>query len=182
MSQGGNMDILPNEVESVRTIGSLFGEDVRMVKTHGGFHVAVGKKKKKKKKVEALAAGSHQAVVAHQLSKEYGSDFQPAIFKSEQEKLEAVEDKTQYLPSDAIANGVELYTLSKGNRFEFLLYKRGLTLGRYETEAQDKALVIKKFDFSNIEKSDRSMAEAISRAMRDKVHELNLERIEKGYL
>lgn len=177
------MDILPNEVESVRTIGRLFDDEVKMVKTRGGFHVAVGKKKKRTKKSEALAAGSHEAIVAHQLSKEYGSDFQPAIFKSERERLEDVENKTEYLPREAIEKGIELYTLSKGNKLQFILYKHGLTLGEYVAEASNGSLVIKNHRFNNdMVKSEKKTAEAMSRAMRDKMAELNLSKIEKGML
>lgn len=177
------MDILPGEVESVRTIGTLFDDDVKMVKTRGGFHVAVGRKKKRTRKSEALAAGSHEAIVAHQLSKEYGSDFRPAIFKSESERLEDVENKTEYLPREAIQRGVELYTLSKGNRVQFILYKHGMTLGEYDTEISQGSLVIKSYKFKNdLIKSDKETAEALSRAIREKMEEHSLSKVEKGTL
>ncbi len=177
------MDILPSEVDSIKVIGKLFGDDVKMVKTHGGFHVAIGKKKKSGNKAEALAGGSHQAIVAHQLTKDFGSDFEPSLAKSESDRLEDVENKTEYLPASAIESGVELYTLSKNNKLEFILYKRGITLGRYVAEARGNALVLKKHEFkSDMFKSDKKTAEAMSRAMRDKMAELNLSKIEKGWL
>ena len=177
------MDIQPNEVESVKTIGNLHGDEVKVVKTYGGFYVAVGKKKKSAKKAEALAAGSHQALVAHQLSKEYGSDYEPAIFKSEQDQLEKVESKTEYLPSTLIAKGVELFTLSKGNKVDFVLYKRGITLGQYSGEIEDQALVLKSggFDHKDAISETGKTAKAMARALKDKVHELNLKGVKKGY-
>ena len=50
------MEIKPDEVEEIKVIGKLNGEDVKLIKTHGGFHVAMGKKDKKSYKAEALAA------------------------------------------------------------------------------------------------------------------------------
>lgn len=181
------MDIQPNEVESVKTIGNLNGDEVKVVKTYGGFYVAVGKKKRTSKKSEALAAGSHQALVAHQLGKEYGSDFEPAIFKSEQDQLEKVESKTEYLPSDVIAKGVELYTLSKGSKIDFVLYKRGITLGHYVAEVEDQALVIKSANFNkeamvgNASDNSFRTAKAMALAFKDTVHNLQLKGVKKGY-
>lgn len=176
------MDIQPNEVESVKTIGNLNGDEVKVVKTYGGFYVAVGKKKKNSKKAEALAAGSHQALVAHQLGKEYGADFEPAIFKSEADQLEKVESKTDYLPADMIAKGLELFTLSKNGKVDVVLYKRGLTLGQYTGEIEDKSLILKSHDFNKeVVGNDFRIAKAFSRALKDKVHELALKGIKKDY-
>ena len=174
------MDILPNEVESVKTIGSLFGSDVKLVKTHGGYHIAIGKKKKKDSKSEALAAGSHEGIVAHQIAKEFGSDFEPALAKSENEALQKVEDKTQYLPREAISKGVELYTLSKNNHLEFILYRHGMTMGKYQAEAVGDILVIKKHEFSDMVKAEKKTAQAISRAMEDKMYEMGLKKVKKS--
>mgnify|MGYP003332924173 CR=1 FL=1 len=177
------MEILPNEVESIKVIGNLHGDDVKVVKTHGGFYVAVGKKKKASKSAEALAAGSHQALVAHQLQKEYGSDFEPAIFKSEQDQLEKVEVKTEFLPSEMISKGVELFVLTKSNKIDFVLYKHGLTLGQYSGEIEEQALVLKNggIDYKEIVGKDQKTAKAISRAIKEKVHEMNLKGVKKDY-
>jgi hypothetical protein len=176
------MEIQPNEVESVKTIGNLNGDEVKIVKTYGGFYVAVGKKKKSSKKSEALAAGSHQALVSHQLGKEYGSDFEPAIFKSEADQLEKVEAKTEFLPSNLISKGVELFILSKGSNVDIVLYKRGITLGHYTAEIADQSLVLKSCDFNKqADLGDFNTAKAMARAMKEKVHELSLKGIKKDY-
>lgn len=177
------MNILPNEVESIKVIGNLHGDEVKVVKTYGGFYVAVGKKRQSARKAEALAAGSHQALVAHQLTKEFGSDFEPAIFKSEQDQLEKVEVKTEFLPSEMIRKGVELFVLSKSNKIDVILYKHGLTLGAYHAEIEDQALVLKSggFDYKEVVGKDKSTANAVSRAIKEKVHELGLKGVKKGY-
>jgi hypothetical protein len=166
------MDIQADEIESVKVIGNLFGTDVKLVKTTGGFHVAIGQKNKKSKKKEALAAGSHQAIVAHSISKEFGSDFQPALAKSEHDRLETVIEKTQYLPREAIEKGIELFTLSKGNKHDCVLYKRGISLAKYEARVENQTLVIQKSSM-NV-KPDMKVARAIARALEDKASELNL--------
>lgn len=174
------MDIDPKEVESIKTIGSLYDSDVKLVKTLGGFYLAVGKKKKNSKKPEALGGASHQAIIAHQLCKEFGSDFQPAIFKSEHDQLEKVEEKTTYLPKSSIQKGVELYTLSKGSSVEFVLCKYGTTLAKYAAEVKDKELLLKHNYFDSSVKGDKEVANALAKAMKDKAYELGLSSIKEG--
>jgi hypothetical protein len=177
------MDVLPNEVKEVKTVGTLHGDEVKMVVTDGGFHIFVGRKNKTAKKSEALAASSHRALGMHQLSKEYGSDFEPAIFKSEHDQLEKVETKTEYLPSEMIAKGVELFTLSKGNKVDFVLYKHGLTIGEYSGEIENKTLVIKSGGFTHKDAIVEGFktAKAMARAVKDKVHDLKLKGVKKAY-
>lgn len=173
------MDILPNEVESVQDAGHLFDSTVKLLKTAGGLFLAVGKKKKNSRKTEVLAAGSHAAIVNHQLSKQYGSDFEPVIAKSENDRLEDVRENTSFLPSGAIGSGLELFTLSKNENVKFVLYKHGLSLVEYDGEIKNDTLIVKNSQIDrNLFKSDRKVAEAISRSMRDKAFELNLKRIE----
>lgn len=177
------MDILPNEIKDIKNIGRLHGDDVKIVITDGGYYIAIGKKKKTAKKSEALAAGSHQGLVAHQLQKEYGSDFEPAIFKSEHDQLEKVETKTEYLPSEMIQKGIELFTLTKGTKINFVLYKHGLTLGEYEGEIENKTLMIKKGGFTNKEAISETgkTAKAMARAIKDKVYDMKLKGVKKAY-
>lgn len=175
------MDIQPNEINVIKTIGRLYGDDVKMVVTDGGYHIAIGKKKKTSKKSEALAAGSHAGLVSHQLSKEYGSDFEPAIFKSETEQLEKVESKTEYLPAEMIQKGIELFTLSKGNKIDFLLTKHNLTIGQYSAEIENKSLILKNGEFNKeMITADKKTAAAMSRAIKDKVHDLKLKGVKKA--
>jgi hypothetical protein len=169
------MDILPSEINEIQTVGTLYNQDVKMVVTNGGFFLCVGKKTKTSRKSEALAGGSHAGIVVHQLQKEFGSDFQPAMAKNESERLEVVENKSEYLPKASLEKGVELFTLSKNEKINFVLYKQGLSLGQWGTEINGSELVIKK----PILKKDQidsklEVATALSRAIKDKAHELNL--------
>jgi len=178
------MEIMPNEIESVKVIGNLHGDDVKLIKTNGGFFVAVGKKNKSSRKAEALAAGSHAGIVNYQVSKQHGKDFQPAIFKSEHEQLEQVENKSDYLSKSLIDSGIELFVLSKNNNLEFILYKHGLTVGKYYTEAKDGSLLIKSYNFNTnfFPTSKKEAAQSVAKAMENKMKELNLDKIEKMFI
>lgn len=172
------MEILPEEVESVKVLGKLFDNDVKMVKTFGGFHLAVGKKHKNSSKAEAITGGSHPAIVAHQLAKQYGSDFVPALFKSEQDQLDQLEDNSQFLSSDMLKNGIELYTLHKNNEYKFVLYKNGVTLGLYKADLDNQEMVIKaKFFKSEIKTYKEDSAKALAKALNRVVYSKKLKGI-----
>lgn len=179
------MEILPKEVESVKTIGNLHGEDVKLVKTRGGFYIAVGKKGQNTKKAEALAAGSHGAIVNHALSKEYGQSFQPAIFKSEQDQLEDVKDRSCFLSKNLSDKGLELYVLNKNNNLDFVLYRHGLTVGEYKAEISQNSLLIKSHTFNNKLYSSeqvKEISEAIAGVMDEAMKENGLSKVENKYL
>lgn len=175
------MEIKPSEVESVRTIGNLHGDEVKLVKTHGGFHVAIGKKSKNSTKPEALAGGSHQGIVAHQVAKQFKQNFQPAMFKSEQDQLENVKECTKLLPSKHIDFGLELFTLNKGENYDLILYKEGITLGKYETEVSGDQLLIKSVDFKT-NKSNKDIARAFAAMFEDIMQKHSLKEVVKKNL
>ena len=120
------MEIKPSEVESVKIIGSLHGDDVKLIKTVGGFFCAVGKKSKHKKTVEPLAAGSHSALVSHQIEKEYKSEYKPMIMKSEHDAQPKVEEFTKKLPQEMVDKGYQLYSLTKAEKVNFIATRVGL--------------------------------------------------------
>jgi hypothetical protein len=125
-------NIKPEEVESIKVIGELHGDEVKVIKTIGGFFCAVGRKSKNKKTVEPLAAGSHVALVSHQLEKQFKNDFQPAMFKSESEVLPVVKEYTKKLPQELVDAGFELYTLTKNEKVNFVATKQGAEVVNFE--------------------------------------------------
>lgn len=176
------MEIKPSEVKEVKVIGRLFDNDVKVVTLKGGFNLAIGLKNKLSKKAEALAAGNHVAIVAHHLEKTFGADFQPAMFKSESEKLEKVEEKTSFLPSEAINKGMKLYTLSKNHNYTIVLEKHGLLLGEYKLERDGNSLNItgKKFNKGQLAgENTKALAKSISGAIEDKALEIGVDQILK---
>lgn len=125
-------EIKPQEVESIRVIGQLNGDEVKVIKTIGGFYCAVGRKSKNKKTVEPLAAGSHLALVAHQIEKQFSNDFQHAMFKSESEVLPLVKEYTKKLPVEMVDAGYELFTMTKNEKVNFVATKLGAEVINFE--------------------------------------------------
>lgn len=119
------MDIKPNEVESIKVIGELNGQSVKLIKTLGGFYAAVGARSKSSKVVEPLAAGSHPALVSHQIEKEFKKDYQPTIMKSESETFPSVKEFTKKLPKEMVDAGYQVYSLTKNNDINFIATKNG---------------------------------------------------------
>lgn len=136
------MDIKADEIESIKVIGELNNSEVKMMRLYGGFHVAVGLKKKGQKNPEVLAAGSHPALVSHQLTKEYSDDFKPKLCKSESEQFPTVEEVTNRLSPDTLGFGVEAYILEKNNKIEFIFSKYGVDLIKYEGVIENNSLSI----------------------------------------
>lgn len=183
INAGGNvkkMEILPNEVKEVKTVGNLHGDDVKMILTDGGFHLFMGKKNKKTKKPEVLLGSSHQAIGLHQLQQDFGADFHMTMTKSEHDPEPIVEDKTHYLSHNSINKGLKLFTVSKNNNLEFIVYKHGLVLGRYEASAQNKCLIIKKHEFTQDIKGDPTISNALRHSIEDKMYELKLVDVKKA--
>lgn len=60
------MNITPNEISEIEEIGTMNGLPVKLLTTKGGFRIAVGRNQGKQVD-EALAAGSHPAIVKYNL-------------------------------------------------------------------------------------------------------------------
>jgi hypothetical protein len=173
------MNIKPEEVQEVKVVGKLFGDDVKVVQLKGGFNVAMGKKERNSNKAEALAAGSHIGLVTYQIEKIHGADFEPAIYKSEAEALPSVEDRTGQLPDMAKNAGIELYVMSKLNHLDFVLCKNNIELAKIETEYAGTDLHIKDSSFRESISPNMFVSQALSKAMSSKMKELNLTTVKK---
>ena len=175
------MEINPKEVDLIKEIGKLNGSPVKLVMLKGGFNIAVGKKSKSGKKDEPIAAGSHQGIVAHQIEKQFGEDFKPAMFKSEAEALPNVVDLTDTLSKSDVEKGLELYTSQKFGNIDFILYKHGYTVGKYNTKLSKNNLEIIGQNFSPeyLDISDEKTHASIAKAMYEVVKELGLDGVVK---
>jgi hypothetical protein len=138
------MEIKPEDVAEVSVVGKLHGDDVKMVKTHGGLHVMVGKKEKDSKKPDALAAASHRALASHQLEKMFGKDFQPIMAKSEGEQIESVMDfeVTKEMSKDHL----EIHSIAKNDKVDFTISRFGVILAKYECEVNQKGLSLNSYE------------------------------------
>jgi len=141
------MNITPNEIESIEDVGMMNGAPVKMLRTKGGFHIAVGRNQGKMVD-EALAAGSHPAIVKYNLEKQYLA-FQPAMMKSEISLNPAVVTKhTHYLSEDLKKSGHDLYSIQSGTNIEFQITKHDVRIGSVQTTLEKDAIVVNKMDIS----------------------------------
>jgi len=135
------MKIDPSEVKTIKTVGNLHGDDVKMIATKGGLYLILGKKAKGKKNHEPLAAGSHPALVLHQIEKEYKSEFQPSMTKSEQDQFHQV---TELVCS---VKGLSMFALKKDIELDIVVAKFGVEICKCECEINGPDLKIKKIDY-----------------------------------
>ena len=135
------MQIHPNEVKSVKSIGNLNGSDVKLVTTKGGLYLALGKKSKNQKDHLPLSAGSHPALVMHQLEKEFKHQFQPSIEKSDIDSLPSVTELNCNI------KGLSMFTLKKNIDVDVVIAKFGVEICKCQCEVNGNNLKIKKIDY-----------------------------------
>lgn len=136
------MQITPNEIESIEDAGELDKNPVKMLRTKGGFWIAVGKPKGKYKE-EALAAGSHPAIVRFNLEKQY-PNFLPAMMKSEASLNPAVVSKhSRFLSEELMKSGHDVYSVQTGSNIEFQVTKHDVKVGTVSASLESDAMVVK---------------------------------------
>jgi hypothetical protein len=136
------MQITANEIAAVEEAGSLDGSPVKMIRTKGGFWICVGKLRGKLNE-EALAAGSHPAIVKYNLSKQYPM-FQEAMMKSEAMAGSegVVEKHSHFLTEDLRKSGHDIYSVQNGPDITFHVTKQNVKVAQGTAHVQDGALVI----------------------------------------
>lgn len=141
------MNITPNEIESIEDVGMMNGAPVKLLRTKGGFHIAVGRANGKMVD-EALAAGSHPAIVKYNLEKQYTS-FQPAMMKSEVSLNPAVVTKhSHYLSDDLKKSGHDVYSIQSGTNIEFQITKHDVKIGTVQATLEKDAIVVNNMNVS----------------------------------
>lgn len=135
------MQISPNEIESIEEAGLLNGSPVKLLRTKGGFWIATGRQKAGARD-EALAAGSHPAIVKYNLEKNF-MGFQPAMMKSETAINPAIVEKhTKHLAEDLQKSGHDVYSIQTGSHIEFQLTKHDVKIGTVQTHLERDAIVV----------------------------------------
>lgn len=141
------MNITPNEIDTIEDIGILNSSPVKMLRTKGGFFMAIGKDVNKNID-SVLAAGSHPAIVKHSLEKQFAG-FQPSLMKSEAGTNPAVVDKyTQHLSESLQKSGHDIYSIQNGAFIEFQITKQNIKIGSAMATLEKGELVIGKIDMS----------------------------------
>lgn len=137
-----SMQITPEEIDTVEDAGMINKSPVKMIRTKGGFWIAVGRLKGKTRE-EALAAGSHPAIVKYNLEKQF-PDFQPSMMKSEHfADSSIVENHSHFLPEDLKKSGHDIYSVQVGPRIDFHITKHNSKISTVNGSLENNFLVIK---------------------------------------
>jgi hypothetical protein len=135
------MQLKPSEIESVDQIGELEGAPVKMVKTKGGFYIALGRSQRAGQE-EALAGGSHPAIVKYNIEKKF-RNFQPAMEKSESfDDKETVIGLSELIAKDFRQKGYDMYALKKGEQTSYIISQYNNEIVRYETKSKEDGLYL----------------------------------------
>jgi len=135
-----SLSIKPSEIESIDDIGELDGSPVKLVKCIGGFFMAIGRQQGRGQD-EALATGSHAAIVKYSLEKNFRS-YRPAMEKSESFDIERVTGLTELVPKELRLKGYELHALKKHEDTSYIVSKYGSEVVQYKTFKMDNSLVV----------------------------------------
>lgn len=133
------MKITPGEIDKIEEVGELEGKPVKMVRTKGGFWIAIARKKGKHEE-EALAAGSHPAIVKYNLEKIYG--YQPHMMKSEGFAEPIVAKHSHYLSEDLRKSGHDIFSIQSGENVEFQVTKQNCMVSSVNGTLEKNTLVI----------------------------------------
>lgn len=161
------MNITPNEIADISNMGTLDGNPVKLIRCKGGFFIAVGKPKGKFRD-EAIAAGSHGAIVRFNLEKQFPG-FQPSMMKSEAFADSAlVEKHTHFLSEDLRKSGHDIYSVQEGDRVDFHITKHNAKIASVNGLIDNDFLIISNLQMP--QEFSRGMAGAsVEKAMSCKV-------------
>lgn len=140
------MQITPNEISSIEEVGTLSGNQVKMVRTKGGFWMAIARKKGKQAE-ECLAAGSHPAIVKYQLEKQF-PEFQSSMMKSEGYIEPVVISHSHFLTNDLRKSGHDIFSIQTGPAVEFHITKHNNQIVVVNGEIEKDHLSIEKLNIS----------------------------------
>lgn len=119
-----------SDIDTIEEIGQLHGRPIKLIRTLGGFYIAVGYPNGSE---EALAAGSHPAIVKFNLKKKY-SNIHFHFHKHEHTPEAIVVDYTDKLPKRFEKKGFNLYSVTLLNKKEFFLNRYGTELLKLELD------------------------------------------------
>ena len=101
------LEISPADIAEIEDCGELNGAPVKMIKTTGGYYIAIGKNKRGQ--TRPIGTGPHKAICVFMVEKMYPG-FRPLIAKNEGDNPE-VTDLTKNLEEDKIARGYTLHSI-----------------------------------------------------------------------
>jgi len=103
------LEISPADIAEIEECGELNGSPVKMIKTTGGYYVAIGKDKTGR--IKPIGTGPHRAICEFMVEK-MNPGFRPLIVKNEGDNFSVI-DLTKSLDEDKIARGYNLYAVKE---------------------------------------------------------------------
>lgn len=166
------MNISPNEIDTIEEAGMLDNQPVKLIRTKGGFWIAVGQPKGKMRS-EALTAGSHPAIVKYNIEKQFPG-FQPVMMKSEFGQAEVVEQHSHFLSDELRKSGHDIYSVQKGPSIDFHVTKHNMKVSTINGNILEDSLVLNKLDI------DKQFAKALAGATTEKALSSGASKIKVG--
>ena len=135
-----SISIRPEDIDTITDGGILDGQPVKILRTRGGYHMAVVNGK-------VVSGGSHPAIVKHAVSKMF-PNFQPALCKSENSGMDAIIDQHSHFLSDSLRkSGYDIYSIQEGTNIEFQVTKHNIKVAGINGSMQDGSLALEEIDF-----------------------------------
>jgi hypothetical protein len=135
------MEIDAKEIDSIKTVGSLNDQEVKLIRLKGGFHIAVGRQNKKDKNSRPISAGSHPGIVLHQIEKEFGKDFERSMAKSEIEDIGNITSLSFLVPKEYESKGYDLFSIQKNGMTEIVITKQNFDVANFSYYSNTEKLI-----------------------------------------
>jgi hypothetical protein len=129
-----SFSIRPEDIDVIEDAGVLENQPVKMIRTKGGYHMAVHKGK-------VISGGSHPAIVKHAIGKMF-PNFQAVMCKSEMFSDALVDKHSHFLSDDLRKSGHDIYSIQNLNDIEFQITKHNIKVASINTHLQSDGLYI----------------------------------------
>lgn len=170
------MDIKEQDIDTITVIGRLNNSDVKLIRTKGGFNIAMGSSRTGSANTEPLAVGSHSAIVMHNLGKKF-QGFQPLIKKSEMEESIKVQEMSDLLGADLVSKGYDLYFLEKNHTMDMSLTYQNVEVASFALLIKNDELKVSNFKINEskrTKKENYDISKALQEGLSKKAKELSL--------
>lgn len=166
------MNISQNEISEISDFGDLSGFPVKLIRTRGGLYMASGRNGGNQDTI--LTAGSHPAIVRHNLMKQF-PNFRPAMQKSESlEENAVVVSHRHFLPQELRKASYDIISLAKSDgSIEFqVINKDSEKVASINGNLVNSALII-----NNLKDLPKELTLAMSGAVVEKSIELKAKKV-----
>jgi len=141
------MDINQDEVKEVNKLGTLNGDEVKLVSLKGGLHIGIGKKSESSLKNTILAVGSHPALVSYQISKKFDNKFEQTLNKNENDNginSEVIDYSDNLSSTERNVLSLNIYAIKDNDVVDFKITKHNFEVFSVEATKEEDVLFLNK--------------------------------------